>query len=108
MWNQAEWGHTAGQVPVICCLAPPSVPFVSGPAGRLSASILPLGHPALGEAFCAATQSHVSCTSLDSDTEQMFRSLCGSEQCEETQRGSNAGQARILALQPYDNQESGI
>lgn len=76
-------------------------------AGRLSASILPPGHPALGEAFCAATQSHVSCTSLDSDTEQMFRRLCGSEQREETQRGSNAGQARILALQPHDNQESG-
>lgn len=37
----------------------------------------------------------------------MFRRLGGSEQHEETQRGSNAGQARILALQPYDNQESG-
>lgn len=54
-----------------------------------------------------ATQCHVSCTSLDSDTEQMFRRLCVREQREEAQRGSNAGQARILALQPYDNQEIG-
>lgn len=32
LWNQAGWRHTAGQVPVICCLAPPSIPLVSGPA----------------------------------------------------------------------------
>lgn len=37
----------------------------------------------------------------------VFRRLCVSEQCEESQRGSNAGQARILAPQPNDNQEIG-
>lgn len=58
--------------------------FLQSP-GQLSAHILPLSHPPLGETFCTATQCLLSCMSLVSDREQMFGSLCVSGQSEETQ-----------------------
>lgn len=58
--------------------------FLQSP-GQLSAHILPLSHPPLGETFCTATQCLLSCMSLVSDREQMFGSLCVSGQSEETE-----------------------